>query len=492
MMGPPRPCMPGHPTPRRMAMLPLKVKGSQIVDPGGRAVRLRGFCVGGWMNMENFINGYPGQESSFRSAVGEVLGKGKAGFFFSRMLDYFLAEDDIRFMASLGANVLRVPFNYRHFEDDARPFHYRPEGLARLDRVVGLCRRHGIYVILDLHAAQGFQNTDWHCDNPTHKAFLWTQPQFQDRVAALWVHLARHYRNEPAVAGYNLINEPVCRERGALPALYRRLVSAVRKVDPGHILFLEGNWFSTDFSEIEPDLDSNTVFSSHNYAPPSFESGPYPGKAAGKHYDAGRLASDIRRVTSFMRKNGKGCWVGEFGSLFRGNRNDPGRLQVVRDQIAAFNRMGYHWTIWTYKDLGVMGTLTLEGDSPWMRRTAKVRALKNRLGTDLWGIKQSVSYKAVERLAGETRRALGGRNLDWKAFRWNASRMLAGLLLSESLERPFAEQFRGMTEKRIDEMMRSFAFDRCKVRRELAETLREGFRDGRPGLAVVPRGRIGK
>ena len=127
-----------------------------------------------------------------------------------------------------------------------------------------------------------------------------------------------------------------------------------------------------------------------------------------------------------------------------------------------------------------------------MRRKAKVRALKNRLGTDLWGIKQSVSYKAVERLAGETRRALGGRNLDWKAFRWNASRMLAGLLLSESLERPFAEQFRGMTEKRIDEMMRSFAFSRCKVRRELAETLQEGFRDGRPGLAADPIGRTGK
>ena len=35
----------------------LQVKGNQIVDSQGRSVILRGVCVGGWMNMEDFING---------------------------------------------------------------------------------------------------------------------------------------------------------------------------------------------------------------------------------------------------------------------------------------------------------------------------------------------------------------------------------------------------------------------------------------------------
>lgn len=32
--------------------------------PGMPRVDLRGAGVGGWMNMENFINGYPGAEGS--------------------------------------------------------------------------------------------------------------------------------------------------------------------------------------------------------------------------------------------------------------------------------------------------------------------------------------------------------------------------------------------------------------------------------------------
>ena len=35
----------------------LQVKNGKIVDQSGAEVYLRGTCVGGWMNMEDFING---------------------------------------------------------------------------------------------------------------------------------------------------------------------------------------------------------------------------------------------------------------------------------------------------------------------------------------------------------------------------------------------------------------------------------------------------
>ena len=38
----------------------LEVSNGKIVSASGSPVMLRGTCVGGWMNMENFINGYPG------------------------------------------------------------------------------------------------------------------------------------------------------------------------------------------------------------------------------------------------------------------------------------------------------------------------------------------------------------------------------------------------------------------------------------------------
>ena len=125
-----------------MAMDILQTKASQIVTAEGRPIQLRGTCVGGWMNMENFINGYPGAEHALRAVMREVLGTSKAQFFFDRLLDYFFNESDIVFLKSCGATVVRLPLNYRHFESDAQPFHYLEAGFARLNQVVEWCTRH--------------------------------------------------------------------------------------------------------------------------------------------------------------------------------------------------------------------------------------------------------------------------------------------------------------------------------------------------------------
>jgi len=54
----------------------LTVRGNQIVKADGQPVTLRGFGLGGWLNMENFIT-----------------------------------EDDVRFVSSLGLNLVRLPIN---------------------------------------------------------------------------------------------------------------------------------------------------------------------------------------------------------------------------------------------------------------------------------------------------------------------------------------------------------------------------------------------
>lgn len=70
-------------------------------------------------------------------------------------------------LAGLGMNCVRIPFHYRHFEDDESPMRLKEAGFRLLDRAVGLCSRHCMYTVLDLHAAPGFQNQRWHSDNPT-------------------------------------------------------------------------------------------------------------------------------------------------------------------------------------------------------------------------------------------------------------------------------------------------------------------------------------
>lgn len=116
----------------------LRVQGNQIVKEDGVPVILRGAGLGGWMNMENFITGFPGHESQHREAMKEVLGHKKAEFFFDKFLENFFTAADAKFFATLGLNCIRIAFNYRHFEDDMNPRVLKTSGFKHLDRVVKL------------------------------------------------------------------------------------------------------------------------------------------------------------------------------------------------------------------------------------------------------------------------------------------------------------------------------------------------------------------
>jgi endoglucanase len=300
----------------------LSVRGSQIVDEQDRPIYLRGTCIGGWMNMENFIDAYPGSEHGLRATLAEVLGPSPAHCFCERLLDHFLAEADLAVIHRQGANVVRLPLNYRHFEDDARPFHYLEAGLERLDRALAWCEAQGLYAILDLHAVQGWQNTDWHSDNANRNALFWLHPHFQDRFVALWTELARRYHGRSAVAGYNVMNEPVTSApRGifsnkayrtnwaVLNAVYRRVVKAIQAIDPEHLIFLEGDFFSNNFSGLEPPFAPNLVYGSHNYTEAGFGPGPYPGQIGGARWDKDTQAAHLRnsKAGSTPRRMARPC-----------------------------------------------------------------------------------------------------------------------------------------------------------------------------------------
>lgn len=88
--------------------------------------------------MENFITGYPGHESQHRKAMLKVLGPENYEFFFDKWLEYHFTEKDADFFAGLKLNCIRLPFNYRHFEDDMNPRVLKESGFKHLDRVIDL------------------------------------------------------------------------------------------------------------------------------------------------------------------------------------------------------------------------------------------------------------------------------------------------------------------------------------------------------------------
>lgn len=452
----------------------LKVHGNQIKNQAGDVVTLHGIGLGGWMNMENFITGFPANEKAFRQVVYRALGIEKADYFFDRYLEYFFTEDDAKFIRSIGLNLVRIPFNYRHFEDDMNPMVLLESGLKYLDRVINICADNEIYTILDLHAAAGYQNQDWHSDNPSQQALFWEHRHFQDRAVWLWEKIAERYKDNPWVAGYNPLNEPSDPSGLLLNSFYGRAVTAIRAIDSEHMIFLEGNRYSRDFSMFGPSLP-NVVYTLHDYTAPGFiNGGSYPGLTRGEYFDREVLYNSLMKMCQYMLENGTPIWVGEFGPVYTGvPEKDAMRYQILEDQLSFYKELGASWSLWTYKDLGLQGLVSLPPDSKWIQKIQFILNKKAILGVDAWGGQDKNVRHILEPIEQTFEEYFPNYTPYPFGVHWQIHRTIRHILLAEPLIEDFYPLLQGLTCEEIDELMASFLFANCLPRTNLVHLIRK-------------------
>jgi len=450
----------------------LVVKGDQLVNGKGEVVRLRGFGLGGMLHMENFIDGYPGNEEAFREVLLKAMGQKKYDLFFETFYKNYFTEEDARYIASLGLNLVRIPINYRLFEDDMNPRVIKEDGFRHLDRVIKLCAEQRIYTIIDLHALPGCQNQHWHSDNPTHKALLWKHKDFQDRAVVLWEAIARHYRDQPWVAGYDLINEPADPTGQVVVPFFARLRDAVRKIDPVHILFIEGNTYARDFDRFDPTW-KNVVYSNHDYAAPGYiTAGPYPGETNGQYYDSKVVEADFLKKSRFMIDNRLPIWVGEFGPMYTGDaQKDEMRYQVLKDQLAIYDKHGASWCIWLYRDVGLHALVYQPETTAWMRLLKPLLAKKQRLGADSWGGQETGIREVMEPIDAMLAREFPSYDPYPNGAKRRARLLVRHILIAEALLSEYGKAFAGLSEDQVLELAKSFNLDQAKRRTRLEAIL---------------------
>ena len=450
----------------------LVVKGDKLVNGTGEVVRLRGFGLGGMLHMENFIDGYPGNEEAFREVLLKAMGQKKYDLFFETFYSNYFTEEDARYIASLGLNLVRIPINYRLFEDDMNPRVIKEDGFTHLDRVIKLCAAQRIYTIIDLHAVPGYQNQHWHSDNPTHKALLWKHKDFQDRTVVLWEAIARRYRDQPWVAGYDLINEPADPTGESVVPFFQRLRDAVRNVDPAHILFIEGNTYAREFHMFDPTW-KNVVYSNHDYAAPGFpSSGPYPGETAGRYYDSQAVEADFLKKSQFMLDNHLPIWVGEFGPLYTGDaQKDEMRYRLLKDQLAIYDKHGASWCIWLYRDVGLHALVYQPETTAWMRRIKPMLEKKQRLGADAWGGVETGIREVMEPIDALLAREFPDYDPYPNGAKRQARLLVRHILIAEALLAEYGKAFAGLSEDEVVELAKSFNLDKAKRRTRLEAIL---------------------
>ncbi|RYY40310.1 MAG: glycoside hydrolase family 5 protein, partial [Sphingomonadales bacterium] len=252
--------------------------------------------------------------------------------------DYiYPGADQIQYYADRGVELIRLPVKWERLQPSANGA-LDPAELGRLREFLQNADASGVKVIVDLH------NYGFYYNNQIGTAGL---PDSQ--FAGFWQKLAQAIGNEPALAGYDLMNEPHdLPDAHAWPDAAQAAVNAIRTVDVTHNIYVEGESYANaaNWSAINPNLDihdpvNKVVYSAHLYFD-RYQSGTYQGS-----YDQEGANPDLgaQRIADFVQwledHNAKGL-IGETAVP----DSDPRWLTVFSNYLTAANEAGLDTTVW--------------------------------------------------------------------------------------------------------------------------------------------------
>ena len=301
-----------------------QVQGKQIIAPDGKPLLLRGINLGNWLLPEGYMFRFDHGPQSAReidALFRDLVGPDTTDNFWREWRDTYISQSDIDLIRKSGFNSIRIPLHHALFVENG-------PGFPILDRAIRWCHDAGLLVILDLHAAPGGQ-TGSNIDDSWGYPWLFDSPKAQRETIALWRRLAQRYKDEPAVLGYDLLNEPIPqfaylqKYNAALEPLYRRIVAAIREVDTHHIVILGGAQWDSNFKVFGPPFDPQSIYTFHKYW-------MEPVRAA------------IQEYLDFRDRYNVPVWLGESGE-----NND----QWIAKFRGVLEENGVGWCFWPYKKM---------------------------------------------------------------------------------------------------------------------------------------------
>lgn len=306
-----------------------------------------------------------------------------------------LPPDRSYFQALSGYGATWVRLSYDKWKPQGRDFllgdadAYKglsPQDLAQLKTVLDNAHAAGLKVViapLSLPGMRWSQNNQGQFDDR-----LWRDKRYWTQAATFWHDLAQELKDHPAVAAYNLINEPAPERHGGLaehaelqrmqqwyageqggprdlPALYRELVAAIREVDATTPIMVDAGWYAAaDAFGYWPTAlpDRRVLYSVHMYEPYSATSAPnmarkqpipYPGPApfGGKRerWDGERVAAYLQKPLEWADAVGVSrsrLVVGEFGCM----RRLAGCKQYLEDVLTVLDKQQLHWAFYSFRE----------------------------------------------------------------------------------------------------------------------------------------------
>ncbi len=361
----------------------LVTDGQDIVNKKGEKVVLKGVNLGAWMIWEGWLCPYENDLDHYTAlaVLEERFGREKAYELFNTYMDNWITEYDLDEIKKMGFNCVRVPFWFRNFYyDDNGTKILNKNGewdFSRLDWVVEECSKRELYVVLDMHGAVGYQSDAPHNGKKGSCGIYEDTPQgerYRELTDELWTAIATRFKGNPAVAMYDLLNEPMCDvEAGEIQRrinnemIYTRLYDTVRAADADHIITMECIWTAIALPQAFLKGWDNVVYQVHFYNNSNFIFNLFT-------VFTKLIFFDVPMMMGEFYPHQKTTWENCFNML---------------------NKANYSWFLWTYKATG-HGMWS----SDWCLRGSKNGFERAKIESD--------SYEEIARKWGECIRTENG------------------------------------------------------------------------------------
>lgn len=345
---------------------PLKAEGTQWVDADGKPVLLKGTNLGNWLVQEFWMMEQGGNgvhdQCTLETELTRRFGYQEKDRLIKLFRDNWIKERDFDQLRAFGFNVVRLPILWSVIEDARRPKTLRDDAWHYIDWTIAQAKKRGMYVILDLHGVHGGQTIHDHTGCSGHNSY-WTRRDFQERTLWVWQQIAKRYKDEPAVAAFDPINEPWGSTAEDMAERVLELYHTIRAIDDGHIILLPSHFANIEVYNDPVDRNLTNV---------AFELHPYPGLFGDRPVDS---HYDIHRDWLHGDKNGAGGvldWntrldalntpmlMGEFQPWQSAGIELGGKIaRATYDTYASY---GWASTSWAYKVFTLNGG---QGDGLW-------------------------------------------------------------------------------------------------------------------------------
>ncbi|MBR3868062.1 MAG: cellulase family glycosylhydrolase [Clostridia bacterium] len=316
----------------------LHTEGYKIVNAKGEDVFLKGLNLGGWLIMEDWFtpvaNDATGDVYTYE-VLEERFGTEKTYELLNIYQDNWIVETDFKNIADMGFNCVRIPFWYRNFQSDTEGTWILDDkgeiDLSRLEWAVEMCRKYGLYAILDLHAANGVQGYADHAGHKNSYHFFDQNEKgewYRAQAVELWRVIAERFAGDPAIAMFDLLNEPMCdvpmakRIHSYIWEYYDMAYDAIRKEDPDRMITMIGTWSVDKLPDPDEYGWENVVYQYHQYD---------------------KKESDYTTRIA----NGWACFYNV--PQYAGEFHPVGDKVTLDFAIDAYDSNDIVWTLWTYK-----------------------------------------------------------------------------------------------------------------------------------------------